>query len=283
MAGRIVDRREGGSGACGEWRWIAPDLTTLAALEDVLLTGSKAAEPFSAKIGKLADQGNAGRAGRSGRPAGRPHAAGRGGAAQAAWPCWRQSGCWRCTASPPPSCPLMHARKAARGWLDFDDLIAQARGAADRPFGGAMGAVPAGRRDRPHPGGRGAGHQPRTMAGDRASGAGVHGRAGRAATWSGRSSSSATRSSRSIPSRARILRPLTAMKAHFRARLAAVRTHLADLTLEHSFRSSPAILRLVDLTFDAATGRDLGGEVQHIAFKARPAGAGGSVARDASR
>ncbi len=56
------------------------------------------------------------------------------------------------------------------------------------------------------------------------------------------------------------------MKAHFRARLSAVRTHLADLTLEYSFRSSPAILRLVDLTFDASVGRDIAGEVKHIAF-----------------
>ncbi|PZQ97702.1 MAG: double-strand break repair helicase AddA [Cereibacter sphaeroides] len=57
------------------------------------------------------------------------------------------------------------------------------------------------------------------------------------------------------------------MKAHFSARLAEVDTHLADLTLEHSFRSSPVLLRLVDHTFEGALGVDLGGDVKHIASR----------------
>ncbi|MCF1708227.1 double-strand break repair helicase AddA [Tabrizicola sp. J26] len=56
------------------------------------------------------------------------------------------------------------------------------------------------------------------------------------------------------------------MKAEFRARLAQVDMRLADLTLDHSFRSSRAILDLVDRTFDPETGRALGTEVRHIAF-----------------
>ena len=39
--------------------------------------------------------------------------------------------------------PRYRAKKAARGWLDFDDLIARAAALAGRPIGGAMGAVSA--------------------------------------------------------------------------------------------------------------------------------------------
>ncbi|TMV38240.1 double-strand break repair helicase AddA, partial [Thioclava sp. BHET1] len=57
------------------------------------------------------------------------------------------------------------------------------------------------------------------------------------------------------------------MRSHFRARLAEVQVPLADLTLEYSFRSSQAVLRLVDTTFEARAGAGLGGEVKHLAFK----------------
>ena len=63
------------------------------------------------------------------------------------------------------------------------------------------------------------------------------------------------------------LEAFDAMKLQFGTRLAEVKTHLADLTLEYSFRSSPAILTVVDLTFDARRGCNLGGGVKHIAFK----------------
>jgi ATP-dependent helicase/nuclease subunit A len=53
----------------------------------------------------------------------------------------------------------------------------------------------------------------------------------------------------------------------FAGRLAAVDRPLQDLQLEYSFRSSPAILRLVDATFDAAQLEALGGAMRHIAFK----------------
>ena len=58
------------------------------------------------------------------------------------------------------------------------------------------------------------------------------------------------------------------MHAHFEARLAQIGTPLQSLVLEHSFRSAQAILRLVDLTFDAERGQGLGGEVKHLAFHA---------------
>ena len=52
----------------------------------------------------------------------------------------------------------------------------------------------------------------------------------------------------------------------FKTKLGQVATPLQELQLEHSFRSSNTILRLVDLTFDERREKGLGGEVKHIAF-----------------
>lgn len=62
------------------------------------------------------------------------------------------------------------------------------------------------------------------------------------------------------------LRAFDAMQAHFDAALGAMGHPLQRLTLEHSFRSSPAVLRAVDATFDHRRGRGLGGPVVHEAF-----------------
>jgi ATP-dependent helicase/nuclease subunit A len=62
------------------------------------------------------------------------------------------------------------------------------------------------------------------------------------------------------------LRAFDAMRAQFSQRLAQVDVGLGHLTLEHSFRSSEAILRLVDIAFDERRASGLGGEVRHIAF-----------------
>ena len=69
--------------------------------------------------------------------------------------------------------------------------------------GVALGALQARPRPRPHPGRRGAGHQPAPVAGDRRAGRGILRRRRRSARRRGRSLPSATRSSRSSPSRAR--------------------------------------------------------------------------------
>ncbi|MDP3960812.1 MAG: double-strand break repair helicase AddA [Pseudorhodobacter sp.] len=55
--------------------------------------------------------------------------------------------------------------------------------------------------------------------------------------------------------------------ALFQTQLAEIDTPLQGLELEYSFRSSPAILRLVDLTFSDSALQDVGGKVSHIAFK----------------
>ena len=57
------------------------------------------------------------------------------------------------------------------------------------------------------------------------------------------------------------------MRAHFKAELARVDAELHDLSLEHSFRSSSAILNLVDHTFVGERAEGLESEVSHLAFK----------------
>ncbi len=58
----------------------------------------------------------------------------------------------------------------------------------------------------------------------------------------------------------------------FSDRLAGGGNGLARLTLQHSFRSSPAILRLVDATFTGPLQAALGGEASHLAFHETLAG-----------
>lgn len=59
-----------------------------------------------------------------------------------------------------------------------------------------------------------------------------------------------------------------AMAGHFEARHQGAVAPFESLSLRHSFRSSRAILDVVDHTFKAAAGRGLGGETRHIAFHA---------------
>ncbi len=68
------------------------------------------------------------------------------------------------------------------------------------------------------------------------------------------------------------LRNFAAKETGFAASLAAAGTPLQRTELHHSFRSSPAILRLVDATFDPAKGRGLDGGSTHIAHRPDMAG-----------
>jgi len=56
------------------------------------------------------------------------------------------------------------------------------------------------------------------------------------------------------------------MRGLFRERFEAAGAALVDRALSHSFRSAEAILRLVDLTFDERLHRGIGGPTKHIAF-----------------
>ena len=57
------------------------------------------------------------------------------------------------------------------------------------------------------------------------------------------------------------------MKEHFSAELAKVKKPLQDTELLYSFRSSPAILQLVDQTFQGDMAEGLGDRIEHLAFK----------------
>jgi ATP-dependent helicase/nuclease subunit A len=57
------------------------------------------------------------------------------------------------------------------------------------------------------------------------------------------------------------------MQGHFANKLSGVGAQLFQRELAHSFRSSPAILKLVDQTFDERTESGLGGASRHIPFK----------------
>lgn len=64
------------------------------------------------------------------------------------------------------------------------------------------------------------------------------------------------------------LQVFDAMQSQFRTRLGHVDLTLNEALLEHSFRSSDAILRTVDATFRPPREVGLGGQPQHIAFNA---------------
>lgn len=56
------------------------------------------------------------------------------------------------------------------------------------------------------------------------------------------------------------------MQGHFRQRFSEIGHPIQSLDLEYSFRSSPAILDLVDAVFARHSGRGLGGHCHHLAF-----------------
>ncbi|WP_212522925.1 double-strand break repair helicase AddA [Actibacterium sp. MT2.3-13A] len=62
------------------------------------------------------------------------------------------------------------------------------------------------------------------------------------------------------------------MRRHFAERLENVSVSLENLLLEYSFRSSPAILRVVDATFPEHDRAGLGDEVSHLAFRSEMPG-----------
>ena len=161
--------------------------------------------------------------------------------------------------------PLYDARKSARGWLDFDDLIARAGGLLSNPsvaqwvlfrLDGGIDHILVDEAQDTSPAqwrviealadeftsGEGARDVPRTLfvVGDK---------------------------KQSIYSfQGADLEAFDAIQRHFSDRYQALETPMQELELAHSFRSSPAILRLVDLTFDERVQRGIGGAANHIAF-----------------
>ena len=63
------------------------------------------------------------------------------------------------------------------------------------------------------------------------------------------------------------LRAFEAMRDHFRKKYDSLAMPFQERLLTHSFRSSEAILKVVDLTFDERVNRGLGGPLKHVAFR----------------
>ncbi|CAM5304090.1 double-strand break repair helicase AddA [Frigidibacter albus] len=243
----------------------------LTALEDVLLTGKTAKEPFTAKTGSFPTKGL-----REGPcaplmprlqalmlrvEAARPRRIALA-AAERALALHRFAAAFL---------PRYHARKAARGWLDFDDLIARAgRLLSDRSVAqwvlfrldGGIDHILVDEAQDTSPGqwavierlseeftaGEGAREGRRTLfvVGDK---------------------------KQSIYSfQGADLIAFDRMRDQFAGRFQAVGAAMQDLTLDHSFRSAPAVLRVVDLAFDGREDRGIGGAPLHLAFKAEMPG-----------
>ncbi len=162
--------------------------------------------------------------------------------------------------------PEYAARKARRGWLDFDDLIHRAVALLTDP---SVAQWVLFRLD------GGVDHILVDEAQDTSPGQwrviellAQEFTAGQGARTEGRTIFVVGDKKQSIYSfQGADLRAFDRMRDHFGARLQAVDVPLANLTLEYSFRSSPAVLRLVDLTLEARASAGLGGEVRHIAFR----------------
>jgi len=243
----------------------APDMSLLRALETVLLTGSKAKEPFSAKVGTFPTKPTQAKLGALLAPlqdlmcrveAARP---------------------LRLALAAAERTQVMHAfaaaflpryavRKLARGALDFDDLILRAKALLTDPavaqwvlfrLDGGIDHILVDEAQDTSPEqwqvirllaqefttGRGARDVARTIfvVGDK---------------------------KQSIYSfQGADVGAFDAMQDLFHSQLAAIDQPLQRLELEYSFRSSPAILRLVDLTFGPAGLQDVGDKVNHLAFK----------------
>jgi ATP-dependent helicase/nuclease subunit A len=241
-----------------------PDMRLLSGLEGIVLTGAGAKAPFSAKIGTFPTQKTQPKLGalldRLEALMRRVEAAR--GARIAMNAAKRTAILHRFAAA---FLPEYKARKEARGWLDFDDLITYAKALLTDPqvaqwvlfrLDGGIDHILVDEAQDTSPdqwrvielladeftSGRGARDEPRTIfvVGDK---------------------------KQSIYSfQGADVEAFDQKRDLFKAKLEQVETPLQELLLEHSFRSSNTILRLVDMTFDERREKGLGGEVKHIAF-----------------
>ena len=244
----------------------APDIDTLFALEGALLTGKTAKEPFTAKIGSLPTKPTRIALGDAVTPlealmrrveAARPLRLGLA-ALERALAVHRFARHFL---------PAYAQAKAARGALDFDDLIARTGALLTDPsvaqwvlfkLDGGVDHILVDEAQDTSPGqwrvienltqeftaGQGARDTTRTLfvVGDK---------------------------KQSIYSfQGADLAAFDAMQAQFRTRLAAVGLRLNEAALEHSFRSSDAVLRVVDQSFPPDQAEGLGGPPRHLAFHA---------------
>lgn len=242
----------------------APDMRLLAALEGIFLNGAKTKAPFSAKLGTFPTKPTQPKLGQlldRLEDFMRRVEAARG--ARIALSAAKRTAILHRFAA--VFLPEYKARKEARGWLDFDDLITYAKALLTDPqvaqwvlfrLDGGIDHILVDEAQDTSPdqwrvielladeftSGRGARDEPRTIfvVGDK---------------------------KQSIYSfQGADVEAFDQKRDLFKGKLNQVDTPLQELLLEHSFRSSNTILRLVDLTFDERREKGLGGEVKHIAF-----------------
>jgi ATP-dependent helicase/nuclease subunit A len=238
----------------------------LRRLEGVLLSGKGAKQPFSAKGRKIATKGSIDRLGELADAlddlAERVEAARHRRIALAAAD---RSTALHAFAG--AFLPAYAAAKAARGALDFDDLIQKVRALLADPgvapwvlfrLDGGIDHILVDEAQDTSPG---QWQIIQTLAAEFTSGRGARADAPRTLFVVG------DRKQSIYSFQGADLRAFGEKQALFRQSFADAGLHLQELDLPHSFRSSPAILRLVDATFDSARGLALEPQMRHIAFR----------------
>ena len=244
-----------------------PTLATLVGLEGVLLTGAGAAEPFSAKIGSFPTKG-----------------LGRGAAApflpalealilrvEAVRPTRLALAAAEKTAAlhkfARAFLPRYDERKASQGLLDFDDLIARSAALlADRSVAAWVlyrldGGIDHILVDEAQDTSPGQWQVIERLAEEFTAGEGARGGDRRLFVVGDKKQSIYSFQGADLAT-------FDKMRDVFAARHAALSAPFQHAELVHSFRSSAAILKIVDQTFDGRVNRGLGGVPHHLAFNA---------------
>ncbi len=244
----------------------SPDVNTLTALEAVFLTGAGAKEPFSAKIGSFPTKATQKALGALIEPLNQLMARVEGARSRRlGLVAYRRAIALHRFAR--AFLPAYTQAKAARAWLDFDDLIARAGQLLTDPsvaqwvlfkLDGGVDHILVDEAQDTSPG---QWHVVEQLAQEFTAGIG--------ASDASRTLFVVGDKKQSIYSfQGADLAVFDQMQAQFRERLAHVDLRLNEALLAHSFRSSDAVLRTVDATFRPPRDTGLGGPPQHIAFNA---------------
>jgi ATP-dependent helicase/nuclease subunit A len=243
-----------------------PTLTLLAGLEDLFLTGESAKEPFTAKLDTLPTKDlrnalpealrdrlqNLMRRVEAARPT---RIALR--AAEKSTVLHRFAGAFL---------PLYEQRKAARGWLDFDDLISRARKVLTDPSVAAWvlfrldGGIDHILVDEAQDTGPDQWRVIESLAAEFTAGQGARDEERTLFVVGDKKQSIYSFQGADVAA-------FDAKHGDFERRFQSVGRPFQTLQLEHSFRSSPAVLRVVDETFANRFPQAMGGAVGHIAFR----------------
>ncbi|EPX77406.1 double-strand break repair helicase AddA [Litoreibacter arenae] len=163
--------------------------------------------------------------------------------------------------------PLLEARKQARAWLDFDDLILKARGLLTDPSVAAWvlfrldGGIDHILVDEAQDTAPRQWDVVRLLAQEFTAGQGARADTERTIFVVGDQKQSIYSFQGADPD------AFEAMRAHFDEALTAIGQPLQRQDLLHSFRSSKAVLGLVDASFTGDLMRGMGDRVEHVAFK----------------